>query len=87
MEVPVRSVPVGRIWRSRCRCKCWGKKCFLGLILIKCFWSPTLSLEDQWDESFPEKWLLIPCRYDTLNSGVVCESCPIGYEVNGIWVY
>ena len=39
------------------------------------------SLEDQWDESFPEKWLLIPCRYDTLNSGVVCESCPIGYEV------
>ena len=61
-----------------------GKKVFFGLILIKCF---LFSLEDQWDESFPEKWLLIPCRYDTLNSGVVCESCPIGYEVSGIWFY
>lgn len=25
--------------------------------------------------------LLIPCRYDTLNRDVVCETCPIGYEV------
>ena len=25
--------------------------------------------------------LLIPCRFDNLNRDVVCETCPIGYEV------
>ena len=30
--------------------------------------------------------LLIPCRYDTLNRDVVCEMCPIGYEVSPLWI-